>query len=310
MSIAKTANSWIPALLLGTSVAFLGCPTSSDDDDDAGDDDDATDDDDVGADDDDTGGGFEADGVTFEFTTSVSTGTGDDDDSAGDERGTSYTVATEFQITYFVDINNGITNCVQHVTVEGEGWFEFGIVNTLEDQGTCDNCTGFVEYDPTTITDISNPGLDPEHCDPAELVAVGADYATRMLSPADPNATPPNMGDFLTLATWDYSTHDILGTDLTVSTKSDRTAAGTATFWEQYTLTYSHAGFVWAHPTSLAGTAGLSSITRPPHAGSDYLGSWEIFLNSAENTHDPLTNQDMQGNYGGNANYILTLGNG
>jgi hypothetical protein len=293
----------LPILLLsGCFLPVWPEPPAGADDDDATDDDDAVDDDDVGADDDDTGGDFEADGLTFEFTASVSTGAGDDDDSA------SYTVATEFQITYFVDINNGITNCVQHVTVEGEAWFEFGIVNTLDDQGTCDNCTGFIEYDPATITDISNPDLDPEHCDPAELVAVGVDYATRMLSPADPNATPPNMGDFLTLATWDYTTHDILGTDLTVSTEVDRTAAGTATFWEEYTLTYSHAGFVWAHPQSLAGSAGLDSVNRAPHAGSDYLAAWEIFLNSADNTHDPLTNQDMKGNYGGIANYTLFLG--
>lgn len=314
----KILKSWLPALLFAAPLALTGCPSGgTGDDDDAADDDDddlPQDDDDASDDDDDATGGFEADGITFQFTSTVTaTDTGDDDDddsSAGEARGTSYTAVTEFAITYWVDIQNGIENCTQRATIEGEGWFEFGIVNTLGDQGNCENCTGFIEYDPTTYTDISNPALDPEDCDPAELTAVGADYALRMLSPADPNATPPLMGDFLTTATWDFTTHDVLGTDLTVSTDIDRTATGSETEWAQFSLQYSHSGFVWAHPQSLAGTAGLSSITRPPHPGSDYLASWEIFLNPAENTHDPKTNSDMQGTYGGSANYILTLGAG
>ena len=311
----KILKHWLPAMLFVLPLALTGCPSGgTGDDDDAADDDDddLPQDDDDAADDDDATNGFEADGITFNFTTTVTANaSGDDDDSAEDgARGMSWDVLTEFQITYWVDIQNGIENCTQKATIEGDAWFEFGIVNTLGDQGNCENCTGFIEYDPATYTDISNPALDPEDCDPAELTAVGADYALRMLSPADPNATPPNMGDFLTTATWDFTTHDVLGTDITVSTDIDRTATGAETEWAQYSLQYSHTGFVWAHPNSLAGTAGLSSITRPPHPGSDYLGSWEIFLNPAENDHDPKTNQDMQGDYGGSANYILTLGAG
>ena len=322
MKIAKSANYWLTTLALGTTVAFMGCDTTSSDDDDAvSDDDDATDDDDVADDDDagdddddDAGGGFDADGLTFQFElVSTTADVGDDDDSAmggGEGRGLSYQIATEFTISYWVDIMNGIPNCDQHVTITGEAWFEFGIVNTIGGQGDCENCTGFIEYDPTTLTDISNPALDPDHCAPADLQAVGADYATRMLAIADPNATPTNYGDFLTTATWDYETHNILGTDVTVSAEADRTAAGSTAEWAQYSLTYSHTGFTHAHPQSLAGSAGLDGITRPPHAGSDYLAAWEIFLNPKLNEHDPLTNADMVGTYGGSANYILTLGAG
>ncbi len=310
MTITK---HWLPALLLGTSVAFMGCPSAdpgTDDDDAATDDDDVSDDDDAQGDDDDAQG-FDADGLTFNFAlTSTLTDVGDDDDSAGGERGTSYQIETEFIISYWVDIMNGIRNCDQHVTVTGEAWFEYGIVDTLGDQGSCENCTGFIEYDPTTVTDTSNPDLDPDHCNPADLQAVGADYAARMLSPADPNATPVLYGDFLTTATWDYTTHDLLGVDITVSTEADRTAAGSAAEWAQYSLTYSHTGFTNAHPQSLAGGAGLDAITRPPHPGSTYLGSWEIFLNPKNNQHDWANEQDMVGDYGGSANYILTLGTG
>jgi hypothetical protein len=128
-----------------------------------------------------------------------------------------------------------------------------------------------------------------------------------MLSPADPNATPPEFGDFLTTATWDYQTHVAIGTDLAVSFATARTAAGSLAEWAQYSLVYSHAGFTHAHPTSLAGSLGLSAVTNPPHAGSDYLAAWEIFLDPTQNTHDPAANTDMQGTYGGSANYGLTL---
>jgi hypothetical protein len=122
------------------------------------------------------------------------------------------------------------------------------------------------------------------------------------------NATPANYGDFLTTAFWDYETHQVLGTDLSVSSETDRTAEGSLAEWEQFSLTYTHTGFAHAHPQSLAGSAGLDSISRAPHAGSDYLAAWEVFLDPSTNEHDPAANADMQGAYGGSANYILTLG--
>jgi hypothetical protein len=274
---------------------------------DVGDDDGFFDDDDDDFFDDDD---FDINGLTFAFELVATTqDLGDDDDSANDEaRGSSYRLTTEFTITYWLDISNGIPNCEQHITIQGEAWFDDGIVDSLGDQGSCENCTGFIEYDPTTRLDISNPALNPDHCAPDDLQSAGADYGTRMLSIADADATPPNHGDFLTTATWDFQTHLALGTDVTVTTEQDRTAEGLATEWAQFSLVYSHTGFVHAHATSLAGSAGLEFITRSPHTGSDYLASWEIFLDPKENQHDPTVNADMQGTYGASANFILTLG--
>lgn len=271
---------------------------------DIGDDDDF-DDDDFSDDDD-----FDSDGLTFSFdlVATPNAGGGDDDSADDDGKRLSYAVTTEFTITHWVDIQNGIQNCDQHVTLEGEAWFMLGIVDSFGDVGTCENCTGFVTYDPTTRTDISDPSVDPDHCELANLQAVGMDYGTRMLSPADPNATPVNYGDFLTAAFWDYETHQVLGTDLSVNSETDRTAEGSRAEWEQFNLTYTHTGFAHAHPQSLAGSAGLDSINRAPHTGSDYLAAWEVFLDPATNEHDPAANADMQGAYGGSANYILTLG--
>ena len=129
-----------------------------------------------------------------------------------------------------------------------------------------------------------------------------------MTQPADPNAVPPNYGDFGDeMGIIDQETHDVLGTDWTVSATSDRTRDGSEAEWEQYSLDYTHEGFINATSQSLAGSAGLNTITRPEANGSLFLAGWEIFINPQMNSN---TAAAMEGAYGGSANFILTLGQG
>ncbi len=304
-------------LLIATSAFALACPSprgpgggggGGDDDDVAGDDDDAADDDDFAADDDDFTAddddavaddddavGFDADGLTFQFALTAVEGV----------NGT-VTITGEYIVSYWVDIMNGIRNCDQHMNFEAQYVHGFGVDTTPG----CTNCSGHVTFNLGAFQDVSNPNLDPDHCLPADLDAVGANYAVRMTQPADPNATPANYGDFGDdLGIIDQETHDILGTDWTTAdaSTSDRTRAGSEAEWAQYSLDYTHTGFVNATPQSLAGSAGLNAITRPENPGSLFLAAWEMFINPANNTN---TAAALEGEYGGSANFILTLGTG
>ena len=282
-----------------------------------GDDDDAVEDDDDAWDDDDltSEGG---DGVTFDWTWEVTRVGGDDDDSAGDDDDSAgggevaYFVDGELVVTYWVDIQNGIANCDQHLAFEGGLWFGFGVLAALEAPGTCENCTGFFEVE--TFQDVSDPNLDPDHCNSGDLQAVGADYGTRMLATADPNAVPPNYGDFSYMALMDRATHAAVGADFADSPKTDWTAAGQDAEWEEFALRYWGTAFTHAHPTSLSGSAGLDQITNPPEPGSDYLAAFQVFFNPTENgrPQPDVTNEvrDMEGTYGASAGFILTLGGG
>ena len=208
-----------------------------------------------------------------------------------------------YTFIYWVDIQNGIQQCEQVVNFEAQYFDGFsGLAG-------CTNCSGYISFNLGAFQDVSNPNLDPDQCLPADLDAVGANYGLRMTQPADPNAVPPNYGDFGSdLGIIDQATHAVLGTDWTVDATIDRTRDGSEAQWAQYSLDYTHSGFINATPTSLAGGAGLSSITRPESAGSSYLGGWEFFTNPATNT-DP-DNVSFEGTYGGQAMFILTLGEG
>jgi len=291
------------------SLILAGCSCIVDDDDDDSivddDDDDLPEDDDDAVDDDDDDGLPDFDGITFEFQMDVSAeDVGDDDDSAGggEERGTQYTVTVQHTINYWIDVQNGIALCTQVMESQAEAWFGFGVVPELGVDESCPQFTGYLEVDPTTVTDLSNPDLDPEHCDPAGLDAVGGNYGRRLLSPADPNATPANYGDFLSFGFLDAETHSILGIELNTNPQAATSADALRAEYEGFGLTYVGAAFLPVTPGSLAAGAGLDQIANPVGSGCDWLAGFELFKNPATNEH---VGEDLQGEYGATAGFLL-----
>jgi hypothetical protein len=250
------------------------------------------------------------DGITFTFRMEVvSEDVGDDDDSAGDppneERGRRYTVEFEHTISYWIDVQNGVPYCEQIVRSQAEAWFDYGIVVELGVDKACPQFTGFIEIDPETLEDLSNPELDPDQCDMAEFDAVGRNYGRLLLTPADPNAQPPTYGDFLQMATIDVGTHRILGLEL--NTQGNSTADVLAATYDEAELKYVGASFIQPVAGSLAAGAGLDQIANKIGDGCNWLAGFEMFTNPELNPHDPEANFDYEGEYGGTAGFLLTF---
>ncbi len=304
------SRSSLHTILLALAAFALACPTPrgnsggggddddddagtddddfSNDDDDATDDDDGTDDDDFTTDDDDFTGDFETDGMAFSMEFTALTGVND-----------TVTITGSYTVKYYIDIDNGIENCDQVVN------FEAQYVHGDGELAGCTNCSGYVFFNQAAFQDVSNPNLDPEHCLPADLDAAGFNYGHRLTAPADPNAVPPNFGDFGDdLGIIDQERHQTLGIDWAKNAKVDRTRAGAEAHYNQYQLDYTHTGLVNATPNSLSGQAGLSTISEAEAPGSLYLGAWEIYINAQLNSN---TDSPLDGGYAGQASFILTF---
>ena len=175
--------------------------TGGDDDDATGDDDDATgdDDDDATGDDDDDATGDDDDDATGDDDDDA---TGDDDDDATAPGGMVTEISFELALSieegaveallasvYWADSAAGDVICRHFLEAEGMVEFGDGLVSG------CANCTGRIDLDPASLVDVSQPGVEPEHCDPAALIAAGLSYGPSLLTPA-----PAGFGDFLTTA--------------------------------------------------------------------------------------------------------------
>ncbi len=281
--------------LLVLIVALVSCtqrgrdePTPEPDDDDATDDDDfGPDDDDVTRPDDDD---FGTDDDDF--------GTDDDDFGTDDDDFVppgDVTVIGEYRFEYYIDLQNGIPWCTQVMQFTGSASFGPDLVPD------CIPCTGRVDFAQGSFVDVSNPAVDPDHCDPATLQAQGTDYGVRMTDPAD-------YGDFSdVLGLIDSDSLGALGLDMTTGFDTDSTAAGREAEYSQFGLDFTHGGFVNADATSLAGSAGLEQITRPPTPGSGFLAAWDIYLDPTANSY---SGPELVGPYAGDAMFVLYLSEG
>ncbi|HCP44728.1 MAG TPA: hypothetical protein DIU15_01670, partial [Deltaproteobacteria bacterium] len=119
-------------------------------------------------------------------------------------------ISAVFGVNYWAEYNEAtqILNCTQWIQIAGSATFGPGI---LAGEG-CNNCTGSIEFDHTSATDISDPATNPDDCDVAELDLAGANFGPSLLTPI----TDGGMGDFLSLGLVDVTTMSDQGMELTV----------------------------------------------------------------------------------------------
>ena len=202
----------------------------------------------------------------------------------------------QYVFSYWVDIQNGVPACDQVIEFTGSTQFSAVV------QG-CQLCPGSMAFTPGSFVDVTDNTVDPDHCAPGFVTGLGVDYGDQLTDPTQ-------YGDFAgILGLMGSNTLAASGIDLTV--QGGTTAAELEAKYADLGLDFTHAGFVDAGPTTLAGTAGLSAISNPPPLApqeqSNFLAAWEIFNNPAVN---PYGGSGMQGEYGGQAVFILTLGAG
>lgn len=287
---------------------------TGDDDDDVSDDDDATDDDDVLGDDDDA--------------TDDDDAATDDDDAAPVElpysvmafqlelnvvqaSGTNYGLGGTYKFIYYesYDQANQVEYCREVIEFEAVAQFGPNVV------AGCNNCTGQISLDETLVDHVSNPAIDPAHCDPSWLNAdddgngfpdysFGWRFVTSQANGGD--------GDFLNLGLIDYSTFASLGlfADLPsvdqfgVTTPPQNDASALAAPWQGMDVT--HFGYVNAQPGTFSETSGLSTVAGTAGAGSNYRFYFTIAKNPAVNSHNGT---DMVGEYVGGAAWIINFDN-
>ncbi|HCP46731.1 MAG TPA: hypothetical protein DIU15_11845, partial [Deltaproteobacteria bacterium] len=222
-------------------------------------------------------------------------GDDDDDDSADDAE--VYSVTARYTFTYYSDVQNGIELCQQHIEVAGDANFGFGVVP----DGECNNCTGYLDFDEATVTDVSNPGSNPDDCDPATLDAAGANFGLALLLPTGGEAG--GFGDFLALGLVDADTMSLQG--LSLAADGGYTAADIETALADFDLEFTHAGYVRNTPDTLASESGLDQVADNAGGTSQWFGYWQIFKNPTDNLHE---GSDMNGVYGGQSVWQITFG--
>ena len=326
----KTALILLLAVLGLGVVLTTGCPAP--DDDDVGDDDDVVDDDDSSEadDDDDT---IDPAGISFSVSMTVvppdaardddddsaaddDDSAGDDDDSAGDDDDSAgddddvaddddavdpeaYEVTADFTFVYWEDMEAGVGLCDQHIQIEGEAIFGFGSV----DDGSCNNCTGRITFDPATATDVSNPAADPDHCDPAELQAATWDFGMLLLQEAGTETSSGTAwGDFLDLAMMDAASMEGLGLDAAVSGGS--TAPELQADLADYGLVLSQLALTNNVAGSLGADSGLDGVANNAGGASTWYFYYYLFRNPEQNPHEGT---DMVGEYGGQGFWVITF---
>ncbi len=308
-------------------------PPADDDDDERDnhdDDDSAADDDDSAADDDDSAADDDDDSATTDDDDDSATTDDDDDDSADDDDDDSadddddsvdpdaWTVQAQFIFVYLdQDPATGqyALECVQRVEVDGVADFGFSVGS----DNNCTNCTGMMNFDYETAIDVSNPGVNPNDCDPAIFEDKNVvDYGFAFLTPAgvEPGIIPQqdgtftNYGDWLNLGVVTRATHETIGTDF-CSGDPDCTAAGNqAAAEEDIGKTGVYAAALGVDGSEGSGTGasllGLDAVTEYTGTASDYLYAGVLQRDSAENDYeDPV---DLNGGYIGNAGFVLTRG--
>ena len=222
-------------------------------------------------DDDDVPESFSGNTFSFELIATPADEPGDDDDSASEEGGDDapvhYEIEMLYTISYWRDLENGIPLCDQVIELFGEAWFGPGVMDELDDVGTCSVCTGFLELNWLTYRDVTNPDTNPDHCDFQDPESMGGadDMGPILLTPRGEGG----FGDFLRLALVDDSTLQGLGMQL-------RVGEAPPIDWAALGMHRTHAAYVQAAPGSMSASLGLDQVTLPPEPGSDYLAAFEI----------------------------------
>jgi len=339
--VEETVKKILMTLLLAGLATCVACtegcgpdPDPVDDDDTSIDDDDSTDDDDTTDDDDDL---VEPMGLTFSLEMEVlppeATGddddssarddddsaaddddsaaddddsAADDDDSAADDDDDDDVVQPEesevsavFTFRYWEDMEAGVTLCDQLVAIEGLATFGYGAL----DDGSCNNCTGLILFDPDTAVDISNPAADPDHCDPAWLEATGWDFGMLLLqSPGTETSAGTAFGDYLELALIDAGSMAALGLDAAAGGGSDADAL--QEMLAEYGLVLSQLALTNNIDGSLGAASGLDAVANNAGGTSSWFFYFYLFRNPEENPHEGM---DMVGTYGGQALWVITF---
>ena len=162
--------------------------------------------------------------------------------------------------------------CGERIGITGRADFGFGVAPG------CDNCTGLLEFAPSTAVDLTNPSLSPGACNPLLLDYTGQSMGMAMLSvfgstPGhwETASGPRSWGDFLTIATMDENTQSVLGFDGSPLPATDLSAPGNSD-WALNThgLDYTHAGFVDGSPGSstLASESNIAGFANRAGSGS------------------------------------------
>ncbi|MBN95320.1 MAG: hypothetical protein CL928_14845 [Deltaproteobacteria bacterium] len=232
--------------------------------------------------------------------------TGDDDDSWEPEP---QQVTAEYTFSYYGLVDGIPTDlyCDQRIDATGEAVFGPDLV---PDAG-CNNCTGYITMDPTTVNDVSDPGSNPTDCDPLELNDLGfqlldpqggepvdvfnSSFGMHVLTPL----AEGGVGDFLSMALVDADAMHTLGLYLAQGVGASPpgfSAADMQATLDVDGLELSHAGYVDNVTGSYADHTGLNEMAASAGGSSTWLGFWQISRDPAENTHDAA---DMNGVYGG-----------
>jgi len=138
-------------------------------------------------------------------------------------------------------------------------------------------------------------------CDVAELEKSQANFGSAMLT----SVTDGGYGDYLNLALIDATTMEALGLDL--ASAGGYSAAEMTATWADYSLEFTHAGYVDNLPGSLSEGSGLATVAANAGSGSNWYGYWQIFKDPTMNTH---SGGDLSGQYGGQAAWVITFGDG
>jgi len=222
----------------------------------------------------------------------------DDDDSAAAEPG--YTVSADFVFSYWTDLSESDRACDQFIHVEGVADFGAGSVA----DGSCDDCTGVLRFDPATLVDTSDYLEDPTQCDPPVLIASGRDFGIRMLMPAGQQTSGGiAWGDFLELALMDAVTMEAL--ELTASLSGNNSPSDIAANVGAFGNVFTHVAFVNRIDGSFAAVTNLDSIAATAGPESTWFFYFYLYLDPAENE---WTGQDMVGTYRGRGFWVINFG--
>ena len=179
----------------------------------------------------------------------------------------------------------------------GHGWASFGF-GILASDG-CDNCTGYIEFDEDTVTDVSDPATNPEDCDPALLDAADQNFGLQLLTPESEGG----FGDYLTMGLVDSASMDALG--LSLADDGTNTASEISDALAVFDFVFTHAGYVHNLPGSLAEQSGLDSVADNAGSSSNWYGYWQIYKDPVINPH---SGTDMEGEYAGQTQWTVTFG--
>jgi hypothetical protein len=168
---------------------------------------------------------------------------------------------------------------VQVVEAEGEAVFGLGSV----EDGTCANCTGVIYFDPASLVDVSDPGTDPDHCDPSILDEYQVNYGLGMTEEA---------GDFMSLGLIDAAamatlglSADVYGVQTSEQLEAELASGG---------FDFVQAGLVNAVPETISAQAGLDWVANPAEAGSLWYFFWYVYRDPVTN---PYEGSDLVGDY-------------